>query len=256
MISNVHLVARRLLVLSAFGPLLCGQSPGTPPPEPAAATAASAPIDSGIHADPASKAPVPTPEDKHIFGVLPNYRTAEASQIYTPITVRQKFNIAKSDTLDGPGFVIAGVLSGIYQLQNQNPSFGQGLKGYAHRYVTAYGDQAIGNMMTEGVMPSLLREDPRYFRMGKGSAVRRTFHAVFSVMETRTDHGRDTFNITEWMGNGVDASIGNTYYPDERGFVDTMNRLGTDVATDALSDVLKEFWQDFKKHVLHKRSTD
>jgi hypothetical protein len=58
------------------------------------------------------------------------------------------------------------------------------------------------------------------------------------------------------LGNGVDASIGNTYYPDERGFVDTMNRLGTDVATDALSDVLKEFWPDFKKHVLHKRSTD
>jgi hypothetical protein len=259
MTSHLHPVARPLLVLSVFGTLICAQTPSAPV-EPAAAATASTPVDSGIHADPAPQTPAAqptgTPQDKHIFGVLPNYRTAESSGVYTPITVKQKFIIAKSDALDGPGFAIAGALAAIYQLQDQNPSFGQGIKGYALRYVTAYGDQAIGNMLTEGIMPSLLREDPRYFRRGTGSFVVRTFHALGGVLITRTDSGHKRFNFSEFIGNGIDGSIGNLYYPDSRGFTDTMSRTATDIATDAVSNVLKEFWPDFKKHVLHKGSTD
>jgi len=256
MIFHLHSVASRLLFLSALGPVLYSQTPSSPV-EPAATTAVSAPpvaapVDSGIHADPAPQTPAAPLQDKHIFGVLPNYRTAETSQVYTPITVKQKFNIAKSDTLDGPGFVLAGALAGIYQLENQNPEFGQGVKGYALRYATSYADQAIGNMLTEGIMPSLLHEDPRYFRRGHGSFVVRTFHALGGVIITRTDNGSRRFNLSEFIGNGIDASIGNAYYPGERGFKDTMSRAATDITTDAISDVLKEFWPDFKKHVLHK----
>ena len=34
------------------------------------------------------------PEDKRIFGVLPNYRTAEAALPFAPLSARQKFRIA------------------------------------------------------------------------------------------------------------------------------------------------------------------
>jgi hypothetical protein len=258
MISQLHTVVSRLLVLSVFGPFLCAQTPAAPI-QPAASTTASTPVDSGIHADPAPQTPPAPPagatQDKHIFGVLPNYRTAESTGVYTPITVKQKFIIAKSDALDGPGFVIAGALAAIYQLQDQNPSFGEGVKGYSLRYVTAYGDQAIGNMLTEGIMPSLLHEDPRYFRRGTGSFVVRTFHALGGVIITRSDSGHKRFNFSEFIGNGIDASIGNFYYPDSRSLEDTMSRAATDIATDAASNVLKEFWPDFKKHVLHKGSS-
>ena len=64
---------------------------------------------------------------------------------------------------------MVGAFAGLYQLQNQNPSFGQGVKGYAHRYWTAYIDQSMGNLMTEAVLPTLLHEDPRYFRKVSGT---------------------------------------------------------------------------------------
>ena len=99
-----------------------------------------------------------------VFGVLPNYRTADRSLEGTTITWKAKMNIARKDSFDYPLVGIAAILASIGQLTNQNPSFGQGIKGYAERWGTGYIDQAVGNLFTEGIMPSLLHEDPRYFR--------------------------------------------------------------------------------------------
>src|SRR5215471_21364091 len=104
------------------------------------------------------------PPDKRVFGVLPNYRTANETGTYTPITVKQKFIIASKDSFDYPLVLLAGAFAGLGQLTDQNPSFGQGMAGFGRRLGTAYADQAMGNMMTEAIFPSLLREDPRYFR--------------------------------------------------------------------------------------------
>ena len=109
------------------------------------------------------------PEDKRIFGVLPNYRTAEASIPFAPLTARQKYTIAFKDSFDWPGYPTSALFATLYQLEDQNPSSGQGMSGYAQRFAAAYGDQMIGNMMTEAIVPSLLHEDLRYFRLGEGS---------------------------------------------------------------------------------------
>ena len=148
--------------------------------------------------------------------------------------------------------MLAGLFSGLYQLENQNPSFGQGLKGYAHRYICAIADQDIGNYMTEGFMPVLLKEDPRFFRRGTGKFWGRVAHAAGGVVIAKTDRGNTTFNFSEFVGNGMTAAIGNAYYPDEVGFGPTMQRMATAIGTDAFSNVLKEFWPDFKRKVLKK----
>src|SRR5579862_6897423 len=104
--------------------------------------------------------------DKRIFGVLPNYRTADGSAPFMPISAKRKFYIAAKDSFDYPVYPLSAAFAGLYQLDDQNPSFGQGVKGYAKRFAASYADQAIGNMMTEAIMPALLHEDPRYFRIG------------------------------------------------------------------------------------------
>ena len=105
--------------------------------------------------------------------------------------------------------------------------------------------------MTEAIFPSLLHEDPRYFRKVHGTAKARLPYAVDRVLVTRTDSGRSRFNFSEWLGNGSVAAIGNLYYPGERGLGSTMQRTLSQVGTDAISNVLREFWPDVKKH-LHK----
>ena len=194
-------------------------------------------------------------QDKRVFGVLPNYRTADGTVPYAPISWKLKFKIAEKDTFDWPSYILGGVFAGISQLDNSNPEFGQGLKGYAKRYAASVADQDVGNFMTEAILPSLLHEDPRYFRKVTGSKKGRILYAATRVLITRNDSGRNMFNFSEVLGNGAVAALGNAYYPDERGLSSTMQRMGTQIGTDAISQVLKEFWPDIKrKWFSHKES--
>lgn len=192
-------------------------------------------------------------ESKRILGVLPNYRTADGTKDFVKMTPAGKMRIALKDSFDYPNFAVAAALAGIYHLEDQNPSFGQGAKGYAHRYITGVADQVIGNMLTEGLMPVLLKEDPRYFRKVNGSFRSRLGYSVTRVFIAKNDNGATCINFAEIGGNGISAAIGNLYYPDNRGFSDTMTRMGTAIATDAISNVLKEFWPDIKKRMHHNR---
>jgi hypothetical protein len=199
-------------------------------------------------------APAAAPDvDKRIFGVLPNYRTTENSFPFQPITGKQKMTIAAKDSFDWPAYLIAGSFAGLYQLDGQNPSFGQGLAGYAKRAGTAYGDQLIGNMFQEGILPALGHQDPRYFRLGEGSRKHRAFYALSQVMVARMDSGRRMFNFSEWGGAATAAAISNAYYPDTRNVNDNVQKLLTAVATDAFSNVAKEFWPDIKRYFQHRR---
>jgi hypothetical protein len=191
-------------------------------------------------------------EDKRVFGVLPNNRTTEASLPFAPISSKRKMTIAFKDSFDIPVYPTAALFAGLYQLENQNPSFGQGTAGYAKRFATAYGDQMVGNMMTEGIMPSLLHEDPRYFRIGEGSTMSRTRYALTRILVTRTDSNHNTFNFAEVGGNAAAVAISNSWYPDTRTVSDNVTKLAIALATDAFSNVLKEFWPDVKRK-LQKR---
>ena len=213
--------------------------------------------DSAIASAPAAVTPAPdappaTPEDKRIFGVLPNYRTAEASNPFAPLTAKQKFTIAFKDSFDWPVYPTSAAFATLYQLENQNPSFGQGMSGYATRVAAAYGDQMIGNMMTEGIVPSLLHQDPRYFRLGEGSVRSRAWYAVTRIFVARTDSGRNTFNFAEWGGNAAAVALSNAWYPDTRDVSDNVQKLLIQCATDTFSQVLKEFWPDVKRHFQKK----
>jgi hypothetical protein len=205
-----------------------------------------------IVAAPGGVEPGAPPQDKRVFGVLPNYRTIDGTIPFSPISTRRKFIIASKDTFDWPSYILAGAFAGISQLDNSNPSFGQGLKGYAKRYAASVADQDIGNFMTEAIMPTLFHQDPRYFRKVNGSIKGRLGYAATRVLVGRTDSGKWTFNASEVLGNGIVASLGNAYYPDERGLTSTLQRMGTQIGTDAISQVLKEFWPDIKRKWLHR----
>ena len=228
---------------------------------PAAMSAQGADNAENVASQPAVQPGAPEPAapaiDKRIFGVLPNYRTADGTAPFVPITTRHKFYIAAKDSFDYPVYLTAAAFAGYYQLDNENPSFGQGLKGYAKRLATSYADQAVGNLMTEAIFPSMLHEDPRYFRIGSsgGSKWHRTGYAITRVFVVRTDKGGSTFNFSEWLGNGSAVALSNLYYPgDTRNVSDNIQKLGIAVGTDAFSQVLKEFWPDIKNKFFKKKS--
>ena len=211
----------------------------------------------GSNPEPETK-PMPeqAPPDKRVLGVLPNYRTANETAVYTPITAKQKFSIASKDSFDYPLVALSAVIAGWGQLTNGNPSFGQGMAGYGRRVGTSYADQAIGNMMTEAIFPAFLHEDPRYFRRGYGSKWSRTFYAASRVLVTRTDAGNWRFNYSEVLGNATSVAISNSYYPDNRTVGSNVEKLGQQIGIDAISQVLKEFWPDIKRKILQRHKDE
>jgi hypothetical protein len=200
--------------------------------------------------------PVQAPEDKRVFGVFPNNRTTENAIPFHSITAKQKVTIAFKDSFDWPVFPTSAAFAALYQIENQNPSFGQGMQGYAKRFATAYGDQMIGNMMTEGFVPAIFHQDPRYFRLGEGTKLHRVLYALEAIEVARMDSGRRTFNFSEWGGNAAAVAISNAYYPDTRDWSDNLQRLLVACGTDAFSNVLKEFWPDVKRKLHRHRDQE
>jgi hypothetical protein len=199
--------------------------------------------------DPAAKN-----EDKRVLGVLPNYRTAEMTPDYHPISNKYKLKIALKDTFDYPLIGVGAAYALLYQAEDSHPQFGQGVEGYAKRFGTAYTDQVVGNMLTEGILPILFKEDPRYFRKSQGSVRSRLGYAFSRIVITRTNTGANTFNFAEIVGNGIAAGVGLSYYQDDRDVHDVLQNWGTQLATDAISQVLKEFWPDIKRKYFHKHA--
>jgi len=97
-----------------------------------------------------------------------------------------------------------------------------------------------------------LHQDPRYFRLGEGSGWSRARYALTRIFVARTDSGHNTFNFAEWGGNAAAAALSNAWYPDTRTVSDNAQKLLIQCATDAFSNVLKEFWPDVKRHFQKK----
>ena len=203
-----------------------------------------------------SESPAPTdspqPESKRIFGIIPNNRTSPSLQNYEPLTTGQKFKIASQDSFDRGTVALAALFAGEGQLTNANPSFGQGVAGFARYFGTAYGDFVIGDYMTEAIFPTFLHQDPRYFRRGTGSGWSRLGYAMGQIFWTHRDSGGTQFNYSEVIGNSTAVAISNAYYADNRNAADAASKLGIQLGVDMAANVMKEFWPDLERKFKRK----
>ena len=188
-----------------------------------------------------------------MFYVMPNYLTVDNAAEAPPITWKDKFAMATKGSFDPYEFAIVGVVAAIRQAENSSPAFGQGAEGYFKRYGAAFADQVDGNVMTGGLYPTILKTDPRYYRLGKGSFMGRFGYAISRIVITRTDSGHSAFNISEFAGNATAIVISLAYYPaSDRSFGGSVSGWGTQMGLDALGNELKEFWPDVH-HYLQRR---
>ena len=184
-----------------------------------------------------------------LFWVLPNFLTIESTDKVPPLTVRQKFETTVRGLIDPSEFVLQAVVAGLGQASNSIPEYGQGFEGYAKRYATAYADNAVENVMSSAVLPSLLRQDPRYYQLGHGGFTRRTLHAFSRLFITRSDSGKDQFNFSEVFGAGMAAVISDYgYHPSgDQSAGNVANVWGTQMGLDYMTYMIKEFWPDLRR---------
>jgi hypothetical protein len=201
-----------------------------------------------------STIPKPATESKRLLWVVPNYRTAPSIKDFERITPKEKFKIASQDSFDRGTVALAAMFGGVGQLSNSNPAFGQGAAGYGRYFATSYADFVIGDYMTEGIYPSLLHQDPRYFRKGCCGGWSRLGYAAGQIFWTHTDNGTGQFNYSEILGNSTAVAIGNAYYSDNRTVSNAVSKLSSQLAVDMMSNILKEFWPEISRKFSREHS--
>jgi hypothetical protein len=157
-------------------------------------------------------------ENKRILGIIPNYRTSPTLENYEPLTSREKFRIASQDAFDRGTVLLAALFAGQAQLTNANRPFRQGAAGFGKYFGASYGDFLIGDYMTEGIFPTLLHQDPRYFRRGAGSGWSRLRYAFGQIFWTHRDSGGTK------LKSRIGFSVFNQFNPrDVQGDVDSIH---------------------------------
>ncbi|HKS82867.1 MAG TPA: hypothetical protein VJR23_15295 [Candidatus Acidoferrales bacterium] len=198
-------------------------------------------------------------KDDRILYTLPNYLTIENESTAPSLTVGQKYKLVAKDTFDLVEYPYTGFVAAISQAQNSEPGYGQGWDGYGKRYGAAFADTAIASFMTSAVFPSMLKEDPRYYQMGRGNGgvFHRVGYAISRIFVTRTDSGGSQFNYSEIAGNAVAAGISNTYHPSsDRTVVNTLSVWGTQTMWDTVANEVKEFWPDMRQWISRKKARE
>jgi hypothetical protein len=195
-------------------------------------------------------------ESKRILFIIPNFKTSPTLQNYEPLSTREKFKLASQDAFDRGTVALAALFGGYDQLTNSNRSFGQGAAGFGKYFGASYGNWMIGDYMTEGIFPTLLHQDPRYFRRSTGSGWSRLGYAMGQIFWTHRDSGGTQFNYSEVLGNSTAVAISNAYYADNRTASNAVSSLGVQLGVDMASNVLKEFWPDLERKLKRKHHGD
>jgi hypothetical protein len=168
---------------------------------------------------------------------------------YRPLTGHQKLEIFVRRTYSPYTFIGAAFDAGFAQWEDDWPAYGQGMEGYGKRYGALVADREASSFFESFLLPTLFRQDPRYFRKGQQTPIfHRVEYAASRVLVTRADDGHNTFNTSLVLGTLLVKGLTNGYYPEQqRGFGDTMERFGTSLLSSAQTNLLREFWPDIKR---------
>jgi hypothetical protein len=180
-------------------------------------------------------------EKQRVLGFIPNFYVSYIPNA-APLNPKQKFELAWKSTLDPVTFGITGAIAGIQQANNQFDEYGQGAQGYAKRYGASYTDLVTSTFIGGAILPSLLKQDPRYFYKGTGSKRSRVFYAIANSVICKGDNGHWQVNYSAIIGGLASGGISNLYYPaSDRGAGLVFENAAIGIAGTAAANLLQEF---------------
>jgi hypothetical protein len=188
-----------------------------------------------------AEAQIQEQEKQRVFGVIPNFYVS-----YDPNAIalrpKQKFELAWKTTIDPVTFALIGVVAGIQQSQNTFSAYGQGAQGYAKRYGAGFADYVTGTFIGGAILPSLLKQDPRYFYKGTGSKRSRALYAIAMSVVSKGDNGRWQPAYSTMLGSVIAGGISNAYYPpNDRGAGLVFENAAIGIGTTAAANLFQEF---------------
>ncbi len=180
-------------------------------------------------------------EQQRILGFIPNFYVSYVPDA-APLVPRQKFQLAWKSTTDPITFLGTALFAGISQAANQYPGYGQGMQGYGKRYGAIYADVVVSTFVGGAVMPSLLKQDPRYFYQGTGTTKSRLIHALSYSVMCRGDNKKTQVNYSSIIGDFVAGGVTYFYTPaSDRSASMVIENSLIRIAEDSVAGVFQEF---------------
>ncbi len=181
-------------------------------------------------------------EQQRLLGILPNFRVSYRPDA-VPLNPRQKFQLTWKSVVDPTRFAGVAIGAGIQHARNDFSGFGPGLDGYAKRYAALYGTIVTATMISNVLLPAVLKQDPRYFYKGSGTASSRLGYAVSRAVVRKGDNGRWQPDYSRILGHLASGAISNLYYPAEnrRGARLTLENAAIGIGGAAAGNVMQEF---------------
>ena len=181
-------------------------------------------------------------EKQRVLGVIPNFYVSYVHHA-VPLNPKQKFELAWKTTIDPVSFGVTGAIAGIQQAQNDFSGYGQGAQGYGRRFGASYGNLIASTYIGGAILPSLLKQDPRYFYKGNGSKRSRALYAIANSVICKGDNGHWQANYSSILGSLAAGGISNLYYPAENrdGLQLTFENALIGIGESAAVNILQEF---------------
>ncbi|MGD0125706.1 MAG: carboxypeptidase-like regulatory domain-containing protein [Terriglobia bacterium] len=180
-------------------------------------------------------------EKQRVLGILPNFYVSYVHDAF-PLNSKQKFELAWKSTIDPVTIILTAATAGIEQARNDFSGYGQGAQGYGKRFGAAYADAAIGTFIASAILPSLLKQDPRYFYKGTGSKRSRILYAIANLAVCKGDNKRWQPNYSNILGSLAAGGISNLYYPaKDRGATLTFENAFIGIGAGAVVNLAQEF---------------
>jgi hypothetical protein len=195
-------------------------------------------------------------QSQRIFGVVPQFSVT--SRMHAPaLTTKQKFSLFAKSAFDPFEYLAAGLQAGAGQATDSFSGYGQGAEGYGKRYGAALADQVSSNFFANFVYPTLLKEDPRYFRLGEGSIKHRIGYSLAQEFACHTDAGKRSFNWSNVLGAFSSGALSNVYYPQsDRGIGLTARNSAISLLYGSVGGLVDEFWIDIHKKLFRKHAAE
>lgn len=193
-------------------------------------------------------------EKQRALGIIPNFYVSYV-QDAVPLTPKQKFELAWKTTTDPVTFGLNAAIAGVQQAANSPSGYGQGAQGYGKRYGASYADLFAGTFIGSAILPSLLKQDPRYFYKGTGSKSSRVLYALANSVMCKGDNGHWQANYSSIGGSLAAGGLSNLYYPGKDRdaaswtFENALISIGATAATNLLQEfVIKKMTPKLPKH--------
>jgi Carboxypeptidase regulatory-like domain len=211
-------------------------------PQIALAVAADIEVQVGVSPVEVAEEQLKVEEKQRVLGFIPNFYVSYVPNP-VPLTSKQKFKLAWKTTIDPVTLLLNGAFAGVEQAQNHFRGYGQGTEGYGKRFGAGYADTVTSTFIGGAILPSLLKQDPRYFYKGTGTTRSRALYAIANSVICKGDNRRWQANYSNIVGNLAAGGISNLYYPaeDRNGAGLTFENAAIGIGATAIANLFQEF---------------